>query len=469
LSAIVSAFITALIFLVPVGVNAQYVSPYDSKGSVKTVEQRRFEESQNKTKIVPAVANKTSTSAKNTNSPATTSPAPSLKTILFGDKRYSYYGDWDMNGLLEVERSNKKGFINKEGKEIIPVKYDAVGKFNNGQIKVELKNSAYGETSDYYDKSGKRLTADEYSKKEKEAVKYVPVSDPYSRSGYDVNQSDNLPAFKYTFSTGEEAARSYQAHEGFFEGLARVSNSRYINSTTKAFYGYIDEKGREVVPLIYDSAASQYYEGFAEVKINGTWGYINKTGKEITPFKYSSARNFSQGRAFVQLNGKWGFIDTTGTVIAPLIYDVAYSGFYNGLAGVGLNKKLGFIDRSGTVIIPLIYDYIDQFKDNELATVKLNGKWGCIDKTGMVIIPLIYDWVNVFYTPAQSWVIVILNGKYGTVDRTGNVIIPIIYDDLAVTYEPDGCFGCPPADGKIIAELKGKKMFLDKTGKKIKK
>jgi hypothetical protein len=44
------------------------------------------------------------------------------------------------------------------------------------------------------------------------------------------------------------------------------------------------------------------------------WGYIDKKGKMVIPAVYDGADIFSEGLARVEVNGKWGYIDTKGNI-----------------------------------------------------------------------------------------------------------------------------------------------------------
>ena len=103
------------------------------------------------------------------------------------------------------------------------------------------------------------------------------------------------------------------------------------------------------------SSVGEFSEGLAEVKLNGKYGFVDQQGKEVVPLKYDNARSFSEGLARVRLNYKWGFIDTTGKEVVPLKY--TYIGpFSEGLAEVGLYFKDGFVDKTG-------HEYWDMTED----------------------------------------------------------------------------------------------------------
>ena len=237
---------------------------------------------------------------------------------------YSFWED-----LARVKSNDKYGYIDKTGKEVIPLKYDDADSFQEGLAQVKL-NGKCG----YIDKTGKEV---------------IPLK--------------------------------YDVVDYFREGLARVK----LNGK----YGYVDKTGKEVISLKYDYALP-FREGLAYVVMGGKarnfdwnggkWGFIDKTGKEIIPLKYDDLCYFSEDLALVKLNGKYGYIDKTDKVIISLKYDWADS-FHEGLAYVRINGKYGYIDKTGKEVIPLKYDRAYSF-NNGKAEVELNGEEFYIDKNG---------------------------------------------------------------------------------------
>jgi hypothetical protein len=91
-------------------------------------------------------------------------------------------------------------------------------------------------------------------------------------------------------------------------------------------YGYLDEKGTEIIPAVYDFATG-FSDGLAAVQLNGKWGYINKSGQVTVPIIYEMAWTFNSGLGAVKKNGKWGFIDTKGKFVLDPIYDYVTTSF----------------------------------------------------------------------------------------------------------------------------------------------
>ena len=48
-------------------------------------------------------------------------------------------------GLAQVELNDKWGYINKDGQEVIPPKYDSTGNFSNGKARVRVGGILFGE------------------------------------------------------------------------------------------------------------------------------------------------------------------------------------------------------------------------------------------------------------------------------------------------------------------------------------
>jgi len=241
----------------------------------------------------------------------------------------SFYAD----GQELMPQKNAKGqwgYVDENGKLIIPCMYDDAGDFSEGLAAVNHKK-LWG----FIDKTG---------------IVVIP--------------------FKYAHANN------------FSEGLAVVSLTYYGK------YGYIDKTGKEVIPFKFYGAGN-FSEGLAAIKnYSGKCGFIDKTGKEVIPIKYDDVRYFSEGLAAVSLKGKYGFIDKIGNEIIPMKYDDA-GDFSEGLAAVSLKGKYGFVDKTGNEVISMKYDDTGGFSEG-LAGVKLNGKYGFIDKTGKEVISINY-------------------------------------------------------------------------------
>ncbi|MDF2804731.1 MAG: hypothetical protein K0S61_4636 [Anaerocolumna sp.] len=243
----------------------------------------------------------------------------------------------------------------------------------------------------------------------------------------------------------------------FKEGMLLVYKSKANNNGYE--YGFLDQKGKEAVPLIYDDAQG-FSEGLAAVRKDGKCGYVDKTGKVIIPFVYDSAWSFSDGFARVIKDKKWYYIDKTGkNVIGPLDYEEV-SDFKNGFATIESYYTYGLIDKKGKVVVPLKYQSIQDFHEG-LAIVSdwdSNGKrrYGAINTAGKLIIPIVYNHIGEFNDGVAN---ATKNYKCGVIDRNGKVIVQFKYSNIE-------CFNNGLAQVIDGTDLYNHKYaFINKTGK----
>ena len=196
-----------------------------------------------------------------------------------------------------------------------------------------------------------------------------------------------------------------------FNVIAQKSKtSAYYYPITKGKkYGFMDDKGKVIIPTIYDEVFKYNYEATFENDLfpvkNGTlWGYCNLKGEIVIPASYYNVYPFSGGLALVELakdiapdyNKNRAFIDYTGKQITkhdmydhndfldkPLVKEnlIAIKEFKS--------AKWGYLNTQGRTEIPFVYDYALPFSEG-LGLVKKNGLYGFIDKTGKEVIKVQY-------------------------------------------------------------------------------
>ena len=94
----------------------------------------------------------------------------------------------------------------------------------------------------------------------------------------------------------------------FSEGLAAVVFS--------ARWGYIDREGRFRINPLYEECAD-FSEGLAAVRWRARWGYIDASGAFAIRPRFDRARDFHHGWAEVQWDERWGKTDRSGNVYLP--------------------------------------------------------------------------------------------------------------------------------------------------------
>ncbi|SEA56305.1 WG containing repeat-containing protein [Flavobacterium gillisiae] len=276
-------------------------------------------------------------------------------------------------------------------------------------------------------------------------------------------------------------SKNYKDIDGFSKdnNLSVVKNE--VDSDEK--FGFIDNTGKEIVPLIYDFANS-FSENLAAVGVGktvirvddglrifkGKYGFIDRTGKVVIPMIYDEVGYFSEGLVRVKLNGKFGYVNKEGKIVIPLEY-FDCSDFSDGLARVWQEKygKTGYIDHSGKQVMGFNFSGARDFLDG-LAVIQLGeNKWGFIDKTESIISSTKFDAVGSFFSGGLATVGLgdccdrigeLMAAKYGFIDKSGEVVIPIKYSS-AYGFYPNG-FAIVAMEGNIED---GQSFYIDKKGR----
>jgi hypothetical protein len=220
----------------------------------------------------------------------------------------------------------------------------------------------------------------------------------------------------------------YHSVRPFSEGLAAIENN-------EEKWGYINSKGELVIPFSFEYAG-EFSEGLAEVSVNKLVGYINPQGKFIIKPRFTLASRFSEGLAAVRVGGKtgstiigptggaWSYIGKDGSQRIKLPKDAEQIGdFHEGAAVVEIKGHCGYVDSSGKVLIPNRYDSCEDFSEG-LADVMIDGHWQYIDKADGLVLAVPYWGVH----PFKNGLAAIEEGavgpdqKFGYIDKHGNQV-----------------------------------------------
>lgn len=231
--------------------------------------------------------------------------------------KYEWAGDFS-----EDLAATNIGYINQKGEVVIPYKNLEIQEawdFSEGLAQVEIRGQ-----NGFIDKNGKLVIPAIYSSM-------------YDELGFWIDKEEGFGFYEELFY----GWRKY-GDRSFKEGLAHVRNQDWE-------WGYIDKSGKTVISFGSSHFGSgwdgDFSEGLAIARLNGEngeLGYINKIGKEVISYKYDYAYDFSEGLASVELNGKYGYIDKTGKEIIPFELENAKS-FNEGLALVTFQGKKAII------------------------------------------------------------------------------------------------------------------------------
>ncbi len=241
----------------------------------------------------------------------------------------------------------RTGFIDKEGKVIIPPTYDS--KYTN-----------------YY------------------GFKYGVswVRDPFSGG------------FKLINKNGEVLTNTLFTSVGNFkDSLCAV----FVDDAM----GFVNNKGELVIECKY-SGAQEFSEGLVcvkDLKENSAYGFLNKNGDVIHPFIFQQQNPayFYDGITVLIIKKDKVVIGKDGNIITTLPKDFDIYDHSEGLiifsSKNGDEKKFGFLNTSGEIVIEPIYDYVEKFV-NGFSIVGVGNKFGVIKKDGSLLLPIKFDHIS---------------------------------------------------------------------------
>ncbi|WP_256358250.1 WG repeat-containing protein [Bacillus sp. sid0103] len=251
---------------------------------------------------------------------------------------------------------NKWGYIDTKGKIVLPVHYDRAEDFQENDLAIV----------GLMDKSGVINASGYFIVK----PKYDTIN-PFAEGRAVVNDSQG---FKVIDESGKEiTGKAYSIIVGEYkEGRIRAVK---MDEHGEYLYGYLNKRGNEVIPLIYESA-SDFEKGKAIVKTkDGTFQLIDLTGKVIHSYPYAFVGNYGEGLLTFKesIEGKSGYIDEQGKTVIEPKFSLAES-FIDGRAIVSLlennRENYGVIDRNGKFVIKPNYNQILSLDEGRFAIGK---------------------------------------------------------------------------------------------------
>src|SRR5687767_7652087 len=134
---------------------------------------------------------------------------------------------------------------------------------------------------------------------------------------------------------------SYDDAGPFSEGMAAVNKN--------GKWGFIDKEGNMVIEPVFKSAWA-FHEGFSRVlSFDQADQFINSKGIPLKADNWSAADDFSEGRARVKVGNTFGYIDSSGQLLIQPIYNRGWN-FSNGICVVEFHDKIGLINMAGEYV-----------------------------------------------------------------------------------------------------------------------
>jgi hypothetical protein len=362
----------------------------------------------------------------------------------------------DQNQLFPFLQNNRFGYLDRQGKIVVPAQFEDGRPFSEGLAAVKI-NGKYGAI----DPTGKMVISPIYEWPGYFKQGIAVFTDFRDRpvllnTAGKIVQNHPLPTIQTPLpqSDTHHAMHLFAWHGYSRHQIPTISNG-FARILKNDRYGYIDANGKVIATPQFQAASPVFCEGLAWVVSNNKLGYINTRGQLVIPPQFdpeisspppeenacqseslTHLSHFQAGLAVVKKNGKSGYINSQGKIVIPLRYQDARK-FSEGVAVVGSytvgNSGYYYIDRQGQKAINQTFSSAKSFRNGLAAVITPTGA-GQINRTGQAIIPLKFP--DARQTDGGP-IAVFQNNKYAYFDRQGKQLTPFQFDRVGDRFQED--------------------------------
>ncbi|MCM1543496.1 MAG: WG repeat-containing protein [Blautia sp.] len=208
---------------------------------------------------------------------------------------------------------------------------------------------------------------------------------PFNSAGYAVASVDGV--YYTILDTGEK----YGLDETHVTDVYGIGNSHII-AQYNGKYSFFNEDFVCVRPELQFDEVTMESCGVFAARNGDRWAIISDSGESVTDYVYEDVAVNSLNQAFVgdaamvKTGGLWYLVDVEGNRVCEAGYaDAKAPESLNYIAVADGTGKWGFIDRSGQLVIDHQYNDAWSFS-NHLAAVKVVDTWGYISERNEMVI-----------------------------------------------------------------------------------
>jgi len=308
------------------------------------------------------------------------------------------------DGLIATKKEGKWGFIDTLGNEVIAFDFDDADTFVNGYARIKV-----GTKYNIINQEGTIILPN-----------YVNmISRMYPSLWLKIGRLDSFKIHSPNLTPITSLYLEFVGHPHF----------NRISFKKNGKYGFLNTRGQVVINNEFEEASS-FKHGYSYVRLNGKEGIIDTMGNVILPIIYDKRIGYRDKEGVLVKNKKFG-VYSNAQIVVPLIYE-GIKGTQFGRFITKLNEKYGLVDLNNEVILPNQYDEIIDASFGYGCKVRVKEKWGFIEKDAFKItVPIIYDAIEV-----KGKKIIVKDGlKYGLISDTGEMLIPIEFDSINIHWK----------------------------------
>ncbi len=211
--------------------------------------------------------------------------------------------------------------------------------------------------------------------------------------------------------------------------IAQAILAPFCPNAEPRLWGFINEKGVEVIPATYDEVLEFSIEGVTLVRKGKEWFVINQSNEELSVeakgfspvsiFGFGK-RGYSSGLLVIGQGRSLGVIDAKGKTIHEFKY-TSISDFENGVATAKIGKEFYILKSDGSSsAVPDVLD-LDYYKEGLIPFQAKTKLFGYMNVYGKEVIAPTFKAVG-YFSNGLAWA-KNADGTVGYIDNTGKNVI----------------------------------------------
>ena len=279
-------------------------------------------------------------------------------------------------GLLPVMRNSHVGYLNMQGREVIPVMYDVL---NDGQSwarpvsegRIVVKQGGHYGVIDTANRTIVPFSAaisdiDDYRGgmarvRKNKAISWLDKEGNIKNANTQSTNTQNAGVKKDNSKSNDgKSAKNSRANDRPAASKSEVTPSARANST---------QKNSASIPI-------NRFTSLQPRQQDGRWGFVDDNNVTMITYSFDEVRPFSEGLAGVRIDAEWGFINLGGELVIPFNFkDFDGSNNFNDSNNKSLSLDSRYKDKPSFVFVT----------DKAWIGSLENGTKMCIDKEGAAV------------------------------------------------------------------------------------
>lgn len=279
-------------------------------------------------------------------------------------------------GLLPVMRNSHVGYLNMQGREVIPVMYDVL---NDGQGwarpvsegRIVVKQGGHYGVIDTANRTIVPFSAaisdiDDYRGgmarvRKNKAISWLDKEGNIKNINTQSTNTQNAGVKKDNSKSNDgKSAKNSRVNDRTAASKSEVKPSARANST---------QKNSASIPI-------NRFTTLQPRQQDGRWGFVDDNNVTMITYSFDEVRPFSEGLAGVRIDAEWGFINLGGELVIPFNFkDFDGSNNFNDSNNKSLSLDSRYKDKPSFVFVA----------DKAWIGRLDNGTKMCIDKEGAAV------------------------------------------------------------------------------------